>query len=48
MRERLLKWLVCPSCGNDLELDIFSQKGSEIIEGVLACFCKQKFPVMGV
>jgi SAM-dependent methyltransferase/uncharacterized protein YbaR (Trm112 family) len=47
MRERLLEWLVCPLCSEELELEISLQEGQEIIEGTLQCLCGQIFPIIG-
>ena len=47
MREKLLKWLICPVCGHKLKLDVFCCNGNEIIEGRLHCICNQKFPIIG-
>lgn len=46
MRKRVLKWLVCPSCSGNLNLDIFLQEEDEIIEGTLRCSCGQIFPII--
>lgn len=46
MRERLLKWLVCPLCSEGLKLEIFLQEEHEIIEGTLQCLCGQIFPII--
>jgi SAM-dependent methyltransferase/uncharacterized protein YbaR (Trm112 family) len=46
MRERLLEWMVCPLCGEGLELEIFLQEGQEIVEGTLQCVCGQIFPII--
>ena len=46
MRERLLQWLICPSCGNKLTLEVSCWEGSEIIEGTLCCLCGQIFSII--
>ena len=46
MRESLLKWLICPVCGNELKLDVISSKKNKIIEGGLHCLCNHKFPII--
>lgn len=47
MRERLLQWLACPACGNNLTLENGYSEGEEIIKGTLNCPCGQTFPVIG-
>jgi len=46
MRERLLRWLVCPACKDELTLKATSCEGDEIIEGSLHCACGQVFPII--
>ena len=55
MRRRLLDFIVCPKCRNDLTLDVFrdeavalwSAERSEIVEGALRCTsCAATFPVV--
>ena len=47
MRERLLQWLVCPACGDELTLKVSYWEGGEIIEGMLRCLCGEIFPIIG-
>lgn len=46
MKEKLLQWLICPECNNELNLEISLQNEKEIIEGILRCSCRQKFPII--
>ncbi|HEY0547580.1 MAG TPA: methyltransferase domain-containing protein, partial [Pyrinomonadaceae bacterium] len=48
MKERLLTYLACPSCGGDLRLlSIALKDGAEIIEGDIDCVnCSRHFPVV--
>lgn len=46
MRERLLKWLVCPRCKNNLIPEFFKMERGEILEGVLICGCGNNFPII--
>lgn len=46
MKRRLLDFLVCPDCGNELDLKTDLMEGSEIKEGSLSCSkCKREFPI---
>jgi len=46
MRESLLQYLACPSCGAELSLDIAEHDGPEIISGALRCGgCQSTFPI---
>lgn len=51
MRKRLLDWLVCPSCGERPELQVFQEDriddhGEEILEAALSCRCGLIYPVI--
>jgi len=46
LREKLLAYLVCPSCGQNLSLSVTVAQDGEIIEGSLACAgCQRSFPI---
>lgn len=46
MKKKLLKYLCCPNCKNDLKInDITKKDKEEIIKAVLKCKCGCKFPV---
>jgi SAM-dependent methyltransferase/uncharacterized protein YbaR (Trm112 family) len=47
MKERLLPYLACPSCGGDIELGLNSRRdGSEIMDGELGCTsCSRTFQI---
>ncbi len=47
MKERLLQYLACPSCGGEISLDINSQRdGQEIMEGKLNCSsCSRSYQI---
>ena len=46
MKERIIEWLLCPSCGHELQLEIDVKDQAEIIEGKLKCICSQIFPII--
>jgi arsenite methyltransferase len=46
MKEKILKHLVCPSCGEGLSLESFKKENSEIKDGLLICECQQWFPII--
>ena len=48
MKERLLQYLVCPTCQGEIALQAVREKdGSEILEGDLQCAgCAQHFPIV--
>src|SRR5256714_591936 len=48
MKERLLQYLACPSCGDSIQLrDILRKEEIEIIDGLLACAgCAGTFPIV--
>ena len=45
MKESLLDFLACPSCGKDLLLDIH-KKNTEVEEGILRCGCGKSYAVI--
>jgi SAM-dependent methyltransferase len=46
LKEKLLSFLVCPSCAQSLELSVSSWDGAEIMEGKLACTsCNKSYPI---
>jgi SAM-dependent methyltransferase len=46
MKERLLEWIACPTCGGDLSLGARERDGDEIVEGTLDCpGCPARYPV---
>ena len=46
MKERLLPYLVCPSCEASLDLSVTKTEDGEIIEGELRCTsCSSSFPI---
>jgi len=47
MRKRLLDWLSCPGCGQELSLVVNCWEGEEVVEGALHCDCGQTFPIIG-
>jgi SAM-dependent methyltransferase len=48
MKERLLQYLVCPACQQELQLTVRQKEGIEIIEGTLMCpSCKTGYPITG-
>lgn len=48
MKERLLQYLACPSCGGDLALNAAEREANEIISGQLVCAqCQSSFAVRG-
>jgi SAM-dependent methyltransferase/uncharacterized protein YbaR (Trm112 family) len=46
MRRWLQDILACPSCGNDLQVEIFGGSDTEISEGVLWCQCERWYPII--
>ena len=48
MKRKLLDYLICPSCGEQLELtEVVVTEGQEIMQGRLACLaCKTAFPIV--
>ena len=46
MKEKLLSYLVCPSCEGTLELSVNKSEDAEIMEGELRCgSCSSSFPI---
>ncbi len=46
MKQRLLDFLVCPTCRHSIHVKIKKKKGSEIIEGLISCDkCKDTFKI---
>jgi SAM-dependent methyltransferase len=46
LKEKLLSYLVCPSCNVSLDLSVAHTEGEEIIEGALRCRnCATSFPI---
>ena len=46
LKEKLLSYLVCPSCNGSLELSVERLEQQEIMEGVLRCSaCASSFPI---
>jgi uncharacterized protein YbaR (Trm112 family) len=46
LKEKLLSYLVCPSCQRSLELSVADARDGEIIEGELRCTsCSSSFPI---
>jgi SAM-dependent methyltransferase len=47
MKRGILKVLVCPSCGRNLDLKTFIEESGEVKEGLLECSCGQWYPIIG-
>jgi SAM-dependent methyltransferase len=48
LKEKLLSYLVCPSCNGPLDLSVEKTEQKEIMEGALRCgACQSTFPVRG-
>ena len=47
MRDRLLQWICCPSCGGELECDVYPREGAEVLEGALTCPSGHLYPIIG-
>lgn len=46
MKERLLTYLACPHCRNELSLEVRERGGHEIMEGALTCTgCARVYPI---
>lgn len=46
MKQRLLQYLACPTCGGDFDLDVRTWDGAEVVEATLLCSgCGASFPV---
>ena len=46
MRARLLDWLACPACKGRFTLTMFEERDAEVFEGLLACECGRRYPVV--
>lgn len=47
MKPRVLKFLVCPACRSDLELQVHIRQGGEVKEGKLLCRqCGVEYPIL--
>src|SRR2546425_8142775 len=48
MKQRLLRYMACPSCEGDIrQLSVTKSQDHEIMEGELECVsCRARFPVM--
>jgi len=47
MKTDILKILACPSCKEDLQIDVKEEKGEEIVSGSLFCRkCDVSYPIM--
>jgi SAM-dependent methyltransferase len=47
MKRGIIKGLVCPSCGGNLDLKSFIEESGEVKEGLLECSCGQWYPIIG-
>ena len=46
MKQKLIDFLVCPTCRNSVHIKIKKKKGTEIIEGLILCDkCKDRFNI---
>ena len=46
MKQKLIDFLVCPTCRKDVDVKIQKKQGSEIIEGSIKCHeCKDDFKI---
>jgi SAM-dependent methyltransferase/uncharacterized protein YbaR (Trm112 family) len=45
MKAKLLQWLVCPDCGGTLQQTVFSEKGDEVVDGLLKCPSGHVYPI---
>lgn len=48
MKKELLKYLRCPQCNGEFNLDALTIKGSEVLEGGLSCRCSNYKIINGV
>jgi SAM-dependent methyltransferase len=46
MRRRLLDLLVCPACGEALQLRADDEREGRILEGLLSCGCGERYPIV--
>jgi len=47
MKDRLLQWICCPSCGRELKCDVYRREGAEAMEGALTCPSGHVYPIIG-
>lgn len=48
MRQNIMQWICCPSCGADLSLETFEAEGKEVLAGALHCAgCAGVYPIIG-
>ncbi len=47
MKKDLLRWLRCPDCKKELNLEVFEFDGDEIKEGSLCCTCGKMYSITG-
>ncbi len=47
MKERLLEYLVCPSCQGQLTLAAAARNGEDVVQGELLCDCSAVYPICG-
>ena len=45
MKENLIQYLICPKCSKDFSVKIIKMKSTEIIEGILICKKRHRFPI---
>lgn len=46
MKERLLKFLLCPACTKEFTLQAHERDGDEIISGILKCRCSEEYRII--
>ena len=46
MKRRLLDFLCCPDCKQDLDLVVFEESDAEIMSGILVCANRDYFPIV--
>ena len=47
MKEKLVQFIICPKCSNNLSLKSTKIKDDEILEGSLICSKNHRFPIKG-
>ena len=45
MKEELVKLLVCPNCGSELEMKVFKMD-KQIMDGLFTCKCGEWYPII--
>ena len=45
LKKDLVNYLICPKCSKDFSLKIIKMKSTEIIEGILICKKRHRFPI---